>query len=455
MTKNKFLFSLLWLATAFFHAGPLFAQFDSLVSPQYRIVIDPGHGGVNNGRNDDKWDPVTKAYLEPFAMGMQSGNLTEHETVLQLSTRVRYYLNLTNTSEGWEKFQEILKAFSPETSFRRIRFDTYMTRTDGWNQRNLPPENSAVNAPYRLYNFPDTQTGEMQPGRISNINRVRPYLVLSLHMNPAEGANPGGMAAVLSPGYRTFNLLREITLGRQSITLFRRLKWYDGWLVTDDGWNRFESARADAWVYFHGYRSLKNGSGPWKNRGVRQNMVFWRYADPEGWEEAARKNGPGPYSIRYRDFRPEGPFWDRERSDPELWRREDGPLGYGGDNHYACDELMRFVQYGVRLTVPEKRSAQALGPIQTPFVSTYSIPTFINAISAYLEIGFLNRERDRQLIIGQREATAKSLAVGIYSLFAGLSLRNLETPYRPTGKPLDFARYEKYREGNYFELVSP
>ncbi len=443
-------------AIVLWNAPALYAQIP-FITPEYRIVIDPGHGGINNSHNDDKWNPVTGAYLEPYAFGMSYQNLNEHEVVMDLARQLKYYTDLTLTGDGWTKFQEILKTFSPGNQFERIRLDAVLTRTESWNQRFSAPDVPEVNAPYRLYDFPDPQSRNIMPGRISQINKVQPSLVVSLHLNPAEGQNPGGMAAVLAPGYRTFDLLREITIGQKSISLFRRLPWYNGWLVTDVGWNKFESARADAWVYFHGYRSLKNGSGPWlqRNRGIRYNMVSWSYRDDANWTERARRGGPGPYSMVYRDFRATGRFWDREKSRAELWRREDGEAGYGGDNHFASDELLRFVQYGVRLMEPAKRANGAIGPIQTPFVSTYAIPTFVNAICAYLEIGFLNRDRDRALVINSRDAVAKSLAVGIYSLFRGISLRGNYGPYRPRGKPVNFSRYENYEGGNYFEAVEP
>jgi hypothetical protein len=330
-----------------------------------------------------------------------------------------------------------------------------MTRTTNYNGSE-PIQDLQTNAPYRLYDYPDKK-GRMQEGRLSFINGKKPHLVLSLHLNPAGRGHPGGMAAVLSPGFKTFDILRKITLGKKSASAFYRLKdWEKGWLITDNGYSKLEAARADAWVYFHGFRSNKQGTAPLmeKNRGIRHNYVVWRYNDPPGWEEQARAYSPGPYAIKYEEFRPEGKFWEREQSKAEEWRREDGPAGFGGDNNYASDELLRYLQYGIRLQVPSRRGENDVHPLLHPFVSAYTLPIYVNAICAFLEIGHLNRTTDREIVIGQQDALARSLAAGIYSLFYGLKLRKGYSAIRPRGKALDFKKYENLKEGNYFRIVS-
>lgn len=424
--------------------------------PVYRVVIDPGHGGANTRRNDDKWDPVTGQYLSPFLYGAGYRGFREHVLVLDLGKRVKHYLDLTRTEAGWRQFESLLKRLSPQSSFTRVIFAAEMSRTDNYATRRYE-EGEDRNAPYRLYDFPDAR-GRIQPGRISYINSLKPELVVSLHMNPAGPQHPGGMAGVLAPGYATFDMLRQIHLGRRPQADFRGSRWYGKWLVTDRGWSQWEAARADTWVYFNGYRTNRDGSriDRSKNRGLRQNLISWRYAEPPGWEKLYAPDQPGPYALNFADFRAEGPFWDRERGQAEAWRREGGALGYGGDNHYATDELMRFVQYGVRLQLPSRKRAAAMGKIEPPYVSAYSMPTLVNAINAYLEIGFIDVRRDRDLVIARREETAKALAAGIYSLFVGLEPRRERSagPYFPRGRPLDLQRYRHLPEGNYFEMVA-
>ena len=235
---------------------------------------------------------------------------------------------------------------------------------------------------------------------------------------------------------------------------WKKSHWYGKVLNTESKWNQFQHMYADAWTYFHGYRSNEFGTGPdlEKPRGVRQNQVSWIYKDEEYRSQKDVINTPGPYSLDYNLFKPIGKFWERENSIEELWRREDGPLLYGGDNHYASDEIMRFVQYGVRLLKPHMRAENKIGPINDPFVSSYALPIYVNAIVAYVEIAYLNRLRDRELIIGEQDAVAKSMAVAIYSLYSGLELKkNLDfaNPYPPRAQPLDIKKYK-----NYFEKVT-
>lgn len=417
-------------------------------------MLDPGHGGAIVTRRDDKWDPVTGKYLDFYLSGMMYGQMTEHEVVLDLSLKVRKYLELTRSEEGWAEFEKILRVFSPQEKFERIVFRVDMAREDNYIMRGKKPSDPDVNAPYRMYDFPSSPgSSRMEMGRFSYINSKKPYLVLALHLNPAEGANPGGMGAVLSPGYPTFELLRKITLGQTPASEFYKSPWAKSWLISDYGFNQLESAKGDAWVYFHGYRMKKDGT-PWleKNRGLRYNMVMWRYRDPPGWEKIAARGGPGPYALKYNEFQAVGPFFDRERSPVELWRREGGPLGYGGDNHYASDELLRFLQMGVPAMVPSRREPGSMGTIVPPFVSTYGLPTFTNAICAYLEVAHLNRTRDRTMVLDHQDEVAKSLAAGVYSLFRGMKLRSFQG-LRPRGAPLNFEKYEKAPGGNYFEQV--
>lgn len=435
---------------------PAFALACEPGTPEFRVVVDPGHGGANTRRADDKWDPVTGKYLSPFLYGAGYRQYREHVTMLELSLRVKHYLDWTQSDEGWARFETLLRRFSRQREFPRAKFETMLSRET--NYMNHPyREGEEKNAPFRLYDFPDAN-GRMAPGRITAVNQFKPYLVLSLHMNPAGVGHPGGMAAVLAPGYRTFNMVREIQLGARPQSDFTRSPWNGIWLVTDSGWSQWEAARADAWVHFNGFRTVRDGSrvDTSKNRGLRHNMIGWRYADPPGWWKLYDPAQPGPYATDFKNWRPEGPFWDRERGQAEDWRREGGVMGYGGDNHYATDELMRFVQYGVRVQAPSRRRQGAIGPINPPYVSAYSMPTLVNAVNAYLEIAFINRTRDRELVINYREETARALAVGVYSLFMGLSVDRARTygPYFPRGRAVDFKRYEDLPDGNYFEVVT-
>ncbi len=412
---------------------------------------------MNKRQKDDKWDPVSREYLSYFYYGTAYRKYREHKLMMQLSRRVEHYLAWTKSPADWEKFEALLRKFSDQKHFERIIIDAKLSRTESYDELSAKQKKGDLNSRYRLYDFPDRQ-GRMQQGRISWINDQEPYLVVSLHMNPAGAGHKGGMAAVLSPGYETFDMIRRIHLGELPRSRFDQSPWNKLWLVTDPGWSQFEAARADTWVYFNGFRTNRKGTdiNDNKNRGIRYNMMQWRYADPPGWWKLYDPDKPGRFAVDFKQFRAEdAAFWDREKAKPERWRREGGRLGYGGDNHYATDELMRFVQHGVRVLEPKMRSRDAIGPIQPPYVSTYSLPTFVNAVVAYLEIAFINRTRDRDLVIEEREEVAQSLAVGIYSLFRSVKPKSVKgNEFQPRGEALDWSRYENYDEGNYFKIVN-
>ena len=451
--------------------------------PEYKLLIDPGHGGANiikNGRpiKSDRWDPITRRYLSYYLSGMQAGTYYEHLVMLSLAKRLYYYLNLTKTSWGWQHFEKILHRFGrPKGAnqnelkeFNRIILNAKMTRNDSWNMRYQEANDPDVNASYRMYDYPD-QRGRTRMGRLSLINQYQPELVISLHMTPAGRGNSGGMAAVLAPGYKSYDMVRRIHLKELDRKKWLRSYWNGKILGTEAGWNQFELMRADAWAYFHGYRSNRKGTKVNFNapRGIRHNLITWAYKQSPYWYKAYNPSKKGPYALNYRDFdATKGLFWDRERGKAEEWRREGGKLLYGGDNHYASDELLRFVQHGVRLLRPKMRKKGKIGKIHPPFASAYTLPIYVNAIVAYLEIGYLNRKRDRDLIIKEQDAVAQSLAVGIYSLYRGIELHILSkksenktndsliinNPWKPRTQAIDFKKYRQLPNGNYFRVAN-
>ena len=435
-------------------AAPLVAQNSAL--REYTIVIDPGHGGVPQKPYQlygDKYDPVRGEYIESFKEGAVYKKKTERRIVLALSREIKKILDLTATEKGFNRFREYIRYFS-DGEYPRIHIKSHLSRTDDYRD-NLFRARDDKNAKYRLYDFPDIKTGKMMPGRISRINSLRPHMVVSLHLNPSYKTHPGGMAAVLTPGYETFDLLRNITLGKASRETFLKTPW-SNWMIFRDRWSPLQTAWADAWIYFNGYWSDKSGKKTVMDdfEGYRQNMISWKYREDDWLDK--RKAGKGAYALDHNQFVAQGPFWDRERGKAEKWRREGGLEGYGGDNHYAANEIMKFVQYGVRKMMPlEEGKYRKMGPINPPYISTYSMPTFVNAISAYLEIGYIDKKQDMFYIEKKRKLVAASIAVGIYSLIHGIELKNdNDMPYIPKGRQIDFGRYENLPEGNYFRIVA-
>ncbi|MDF3820233.1 N-acetylmuramoyl-L-alanine amidase [Leptospira sp. 96542] len=426
-----------------------FPSFSLFAEDEFRIVIDPGHGGVAKdpkANHGDKYDSVSQTFLESYKQGTEHGKFKERAVVLALGKEVHHILKLTETEEGWREFESYLKKFSKKTNHKRVILRSHLTRESSYD---FDPESNDPNAAYRLYDFPNQKTGIREKGRLSKINEKKPQLVLSLHLNPASKGQVGGMAAVLTPGYKTFQTIRSISEKKNKAETFLKSPWSD-WLVFHSGWSKLENATADAWIYFHGYWSVKDGKTADLNKfeGYRQNMITWKYADGTGWEK--KIGNKGAYAKSHKDFQPEGKFWEREKGKGEGYRREGGREGFGGDNHYVTKELMRFVQYGVpTLLKKPKEKYMELGPIQKPYISTYSLPTYTNALCAFIEIGYVNRSRDMKYLTENKREVAISLAVGIYSLFIGLDMKkNPNLPYNPKGKKVNWERY-----GNYFDEV--
>ena len=206
-----------------------------------------------------------------------------------------------------------------------------MTRTENAKDKNYR-EKEDKNQLYRLYDFPDFKTGKNRLGRISMINKEKPALVVSLHINAMNAApDSGGMGSVIAPSYQTFELLKRISDKQAQPEEFYKTPWKN-WMLFESKWSRLENAIADAWIYFNGYWPNKGGTETNIERfeGYRANMITWRYRDEDGWEKTI-KNKEGPYSIDHKGFRAVGKFWDRERGKPELMRREGGLEGFGGD----------------------------------------------------------------------------------------------------------------------------
>jgi hypothetical protein len=78
----------------------------------------------------------------------------------------------------------------------------------------------------------------------------------------------------------------------------------------------------------------------------------------------------------------------------------------------------------------------------------------INAISAYIELGYLDRKFDRTILTQKQEEIAKGIAVGIYSLLTGFEEISIKSKFRPSGKAIDFEKYRVSDEKTYFDIVT-
>lgn len=435
----------------------------TLHAKSFRVVIDPGHGGRTQAPYSvygDKYDPVRGVYLDKFRSGAYSSGLYEHEVVYEIARRTQEILKLTDTPEGRLEFHKILQKYNPNFNVPEEPIRVFLSRPSGHRAGYFELAED-VNAPYRLYDYPDLKTGEMKSGTISRINAYQPHLVVSLHLTNGRAGEHGAMASVVTPGYQTYSLALDYVRGNKASRKIIQENFtggpYRDWFVWGKERSAFEWFLCDAWIYFTGYWSTTRGLEPDYSyyRGLRHYYVQWNYIDPFWMIKSVDRQRHTSYSPHLKTFIPSGAFWEREMSRPEHWRREGGYESFGGDNLYASNEILRYIRKG--LFVDGVRKKKELPELRAPYLSTWSVPTMVNAISAYLEIGYMNNSRDYDRLHNNKKTHAEAIAAGIYSLLYGVSEPD-QKPYQkdyPKGHAIDFQRYMNYGKRGHFASVVP
>jgi hypothetical protein len=437
----------------------LFAAFLVFISNNsifgFRVVLDPGHGGrylEPNSIYGDKYDAESALFLEAFRPGASINGMNENEDVYEIALKVKEILDLTLNETGKKKFLGLLKKYDNKSNEPVIDIEAFISRDPGYKEEYRKIDYD-INRNYRLYDHYDILNHEHVQGVISKINSIKPELVVSIHLTGGNPDKYGGLSAVITPGYQTFKMAYDYVVSheadRNSVETAFKQSNYSQWFIGQHGRSAFEWFLCDSWIYFTGYWSTADGLNPDmdKFRGIRQNFITWNYRDiaPVGYNS-------NPNQIHLKRFKAEGKFWEREKDIPETWRRENGLQGYGGDNLYASEEILRFIRKG--LLINGVRSQWNLPPIVKPYISTWSTPTYVNAVAAYLEIGYLNNPHDFDRIYRYKNIHAESIAMGIYSLIKGTQKNTYpKSKNLPWGEPLDFEKYKNFNGKNYFEIV--
>lgn len=405
----------------------------------YKVVLDPGHGGKSqkiNPTEGDHWDFKTQKFLTRYNFGAYHGDEIEHKIVLEICQKAYNLLRNANTDEGWRDFSKILSYYGvkrPE-EYRRINFDISLTRDRSYES----PEHSGevnVNKHFRLFDSPDSfdeknnPSSVLHPGRMSKINAMTPELVLCVHINSSTNTAMRGQASVIIPDYHVFDFVKTIKLRlgvKKALTYFWVLSWFYPQNQVLANLSRLIN---DCETYFTGRRADNKSQ-----IGKRWQMVMWRYDKDDEYDNL----------FNYKDG---DSYWKRERSDYETMRRDGGIIGAGGDNFYASEELIKFVRLalwqdyidtaGASLKdVSEIKSpGEYLGAHGEPFISDWALPQLVNAVTAYIELGYIENENDRKLLVEKKDIIARSLAVSVYSLTEG---------YEPKKIPLTKDELIKY-----------
>ena len=418
----------------------------------YRVVIDPGHGGISMSPRDehgDRYDMIAMEYLDYFREGASYRGYDEHEYMYEIAEKVHELLAHCAPGGDFHRFYRVLQKYTDDEP-DRIYIQHMLSRGDS-RDREAIQNRRDPNAGFRMFDYPD-KNGIMQPGRITRINNYRPHLVVSLHLSKWAPRYYRGMNAVIVPPYEFMYKGLEYLRGERSSRSFYYRKPYRDWFVESVSRSGFSWFLNDSSMYFTSYRTTPAGkidTGAF--RGYRYNMVDWAYSDKEGWVFNAMQHKDGTrYADNYKGFRADGKFWEREKSKHEAFRRGDGPEGYGGDNLYASNELIRYILYSLEMRGIRHRDHR-VGP---PYISIWSLPLHVNAITAFLEVGYLNRSHTRYLLRSRTDEMAEGIAVGIYSLFAGLRPDKSRTDHVPRGKKIDLDKYDIPNELDYFQNVT-
>jgi len=429
----------------------------TIFAEPFIVVIDPGHGGKHLAPNSvygDKYDPETGKYLDAYRPGASYQGLEENIETYEIAKIIQNLLNSLNSETGRKKFQKILKKYNYKEKKDQTDIAVFLSRKSGYRDF-YSEEKRDINGSYRLYDYPDINSGQIQPGTISRINALKPHLVVSIHLTTGQTEKYGALSSVITPGYDTYKIaleyLKANPVEQNKIKEDFNNSFYADWFNNGGERTLFEWFLCDAWIYFSGYWSQKDGftADTDKYRGLRQNYVSWIYSDKIRPDMSPLKN-----SGQLDENLLNSIFWAREKSEPEKWRRENGIEGYGGDNLYASNEILRYVRLGL-----EKNGVftyKKLPELKKPYLSTWTIPTYINAISAYIELAYLNNKYDYLRMKNYKYVQAEAIAVGIYSLVNGIPQvsTNKEKNF-PLGNPIDFSKYENFNGSNYFKLVTP
>jgi hypothetical protein len=420
--------------------------------PVYRIVLDPGHGGMSlpdRSRHGDRYDLLSGTYLQPFKEGASWGAIEEHAVVYGIARKAAKILELCSEGGDFGRFNRLLERYTAESP-RRIIVDVALSRGDSLDREKIRAREDP-NGEFRLFDYPGPD-GKMRPGRISRINAMRPHLVVCLHVARSGSPYFRGMNPVIAPPfaflYRGLKVLRGETSDRRFFSSSPYAEWFD----ESNERTGYEWFLNDSMLYFSGFpldsRRKVDAAG---FKGYRHNMVDWPYRDDPGWEAVAR-NHPDytPYAAAPEKINLSGRYWDRERSEFERFRRDAGEEGFGGDNHYASAEIIRYILFSLRLngvSHPDQR-------LSKPYVSVWHMPLYLNAVTAFMELGYFNRPHFRYILTARQDEIAEGIAVGVYSLLAGMAPRDEGGARGPRGKRIDLEKYSVSNEKSYFDKAA-
>ena len=464
----------------------------------FKVLLDPGHGGRGEPRgtvHGDNWDPALGEFLTGYLNGgsrtVNRITYTEAEIVLALGKRVKLWLDKTQDDKKWPEFEALIRGYQDmqKMPVRRVWIDCKMTRDSSYLDH-PDAANPNVNKYFRLFDGPDTlpatPTTPTFPGRLSKLNATAADLMIGLHAN--DSINPGlrGNTALFVPPYQIYESFRQVLIGQKPWDDIHNSPYFTYWSFSKPPGSRKPEMLEDVSRYF-----LDGGAGSAHSHNASQRVGR---ADRTQWHY--RSQTP----VEHHDLKDkfDGPYWERERSVFEGYRRAGGPEEIGGDNLFSGQELVRFIRYAlwrdflkkpgplpfpaqpvhqgraaaVDPDAPPPGQAGGTGLLTTygasfppeaylgrhapPLCSDWLISLYTNSVAAYLEVAYLSNPADLWLLDNKLDVIAEGIAVGVYSLLSGLKVRELPGLASPRGAPVDWDRYYETPWGkSWFEMARP
>ena len=82
------------------------------------------------------------------------------------------------------------------------------------------------------------------------------------------------------------------------------------------------------------------------------------------------------------------------------------------------------------------------------------MPLYLNAVTAFMELGYFNRPHFRHILTSRQDEIAEGVAVGVYSLLAGMEVRGGQRGATPRGKRIDLDKYRDSNKESYFDRAA-
>ena len=470
----------------------------------FRVLLDPGHGGRGEHKgpvSGDDWDPAVGEFLTGYLNGgsriVNKITYTEHEVTLALGKRVKMWLDRTADDRHWPEFEALIKSYQDmqKMPVRRVWIDCQVTREYSYLDH-PDAANPNVNKYFRMFDGPDTVPyvagAPLYPGRLSKINQTAADLLLDLHINDSFQPGLRGARALFVPPFAVYDTFRQAILNQKPWDEVHNSPYFNTWAFgRPPGQHRAELSDDVSRYFLDGA-----GAKLTRQKTGRADRIRWRYrTDP-------------PVERHDLNGRFDGPYWDRERSVYEGYRRAGGVEEVGGDNLYSGQELVRFLRYALwrdflkrpgPLPFPAQPVHGGKGPVVdpdapppgqqaapvdpsagasvAPMTTAYGLPfapeaylgrhgtpqcddwlvsLYTNSVAAYLEVAYLSNPADLWLLDNKLDVIAEGIAVGVYSLLTGLKVKDLPGLPSPRGAPVDWDRYYDTPWGrSWFDMARP